>query len=47
MISKEYYGSELLHVIIFCCTFGVGNVIYYFIAWNNAERVMLYIEDKA
>ncbi len=46
MVRKKYYGSTLLHIIIFCFTVGIGNVIYYFIAQNNAERVMIKVEDN-
>ena len=32
MVRKKYYGSMLLHIIIFFFTVGIGNVAYYFIA---------------
>ena len=47
MVKKKSYGSMLLHIILVCCTAGIGNIVYYFIAQNNAEKVMIKVDDAS
>ncbi|WP_222424096.1 hypothetical protein [Desulfamplus magnetovallimortis] len=47
MVRKKNSGSMMIHIILFLFTVGVGNVIYYFLAQNNAEKVMIKVDGES
>lgn len=45
LLEKASYGSGGMHVLLFCLTFGIGNLIYAAVKYAGRDRVTIRLDS--